>query len=136
MKRTILMSIVALAISVAFVSGVMAQQKPAPTQTGSAQKARWEKIRGVIEKVDEASKEVFVESPKEKMAFSIGEHTTITDAVTIQKMPFAALKKGMWATVEYGKEGKKLVAEWINVHMAKAEAKQVTSAEAKEGKSF
>ena len=56
MKKTILMSIVALAVSVAFVSGVMAESKPAPQET-TAQEAKLEKFSGVVEKVDEATKE-------------------------------------------------------------------------------
>jgi hypothetical protein len=108
MKKTLLMSIIALAVSVAFVSGGIAQQKAAP-----AQKALWEKFRGVIEKVDEAKKEVFVQGEKEKMTFSVGEQTKISE--TTNKLPLSGLKKGMAVTVEYKKEGNKMLAEWIDV---------------------
>ena len=141
MNKKMLMSIAALAISVVFVSGGMAQQKPAPAQTAPAQaapaktapaKQSWEKAKGVIEKVDEATKEVVVQTQKEKMTFSVGENTRITEMTT--KTPLSSLKKGMQATVEYKKEGNKFLAEWIDVHMVKAEAKPAPQAQMKEKK--
>jgi Cu/Ag efflux protein CusF len=136
MNKRMLMSLAALAISVAFVSGGMAQQKPAPAQPTPAQtasaKQSWEKAKGMIEKVDEATKEVVVQTQKEKMTFSVGENTRITEMTT--KTPLSALKKGMQVTVEYQKEGNKFLAEWIDVHMAKAEAKPAPQAQMKEKK--
>jgi hypothetical protein len=149
MNKTILMSIVALAISVAFVSVGMAQQtpaagqKPATAQTPTAavqklaatQKApakeNWEKVRGVIENVNEATKEITVQTQKEKMAFSVGEKTKISEMTT--KLPFSDLKKGMSVTVEYKKAGTKPLAEWIDV-TKNIEAKPVTLTQAKEVK--
>ena len=125
MKKTILMSVLALAISVAFVSGVMAQQKSAPAPVGTAQEAKkLEKFNGVIEKVDEATKDVLVQLHKEKMTFSLGEKTKIMEGK--KELPFTDLKKGMWASVEYKKEGGKLIAQTIDVSMPKVEAKQGT----------
>ena len=136
MNKRMLMSIVALAISLAFVSGGMAQQKPAPAQPTPAQvapaKQSWEKAKGMIEKVDEATKEVVVQTQKEKMTFSVGEKTRITEMSN--KTPLSALKKGMQVTVEYKKEGNKNLAEWIDVHMGKAEAKPAPQAQMKEKK--
>ncbi len=148
MNKTILMSIVALAISVAFVSVGMAQQapaagqKPATAQTPAAavQKAasaqtspakeNWEKVRGVIEKVDEATKAVTVQTQKDKMmTFSVGEKTKISEANT--KLPFSDLKKGMSVTVEYKKEGNKPLAAWIDV-TKNIEAKPAPQAQVKE----
>ena len=134
MKRMILTSLVVLAVSVAFVSAGMAQQKPAPAvQTAASQpataKEKWEKVKGVIEKVDEKNKEVTLKSQKEEMAFSVGDHTYITE--TTAKLPLSHLKKGMEATVEYKKDGNKMVAEWVNVHQAKAEAKPATQPQGK-----
>ena len=130
MKKTILMSVLALAISVAFVSGVMAQQKSAPAPVGTAQEAKkLEKFNGVIEKVDEATKDVLVQLHKEKMTFSLGEKTKIMEGK--KELPFTDLKKGMWASVGYKKEGEKLMAESISVSMPKVEAKQVTPSEVK-----
>ena len=109
MNKTILMSIVALAISVAFVSVGMAQQtpaagqkpataqtpavavqKPASAQTSPA-KENWEKVRGVIENVNEGTKEIMVQTQKEKMAFSVGEKTKISEATT--KLAFSNLEE-------------------------------------------
>jgi hypothetical protein len=138
MNKRMLMNIVALAISLAFVSGGMAQQKPAPAQSTPAQaapaktapaKQSWEKFKGVIENVNEANKEVVVQAQKEKMSFLVNEHTKISQDST--KMPFSSLKKGMGATVEYKKEGNKMVAEWIDLSPSKAESKPATAPEVK-----
>jgi Cu/Ag efflux protein CusF len=141
MNKKMLMSIVALAISLAFVSGGMTQQKPAPVQAAPAQaasaktppaKQSWEKVKGTVEKVDVAARKVVVQAPKEKMTFSVGKKTRITEVTT--KTPLSGLKKGMQVTVEYKKEGNKYLAEWIDVHMAKAEAKPTHQAQLKEKK--
>ncbi|HXZ35760.1 MAG TPA: hypothetical protein VEL68_07070, partial [Thermodesulfobacteriota bacterium] len=138
MNKRLLMSIVALAISLAFVSGGMAQQKPTPAQPTPAQaapaktapaKQTWEKFKGMIESVNEANKEVVVQAQKEKMSFLVGEHTKISQ--DSNKMAFSSLKKGMEATVEYKKEGNKMVAEWIDLSPSKAESKPATAPEVK-----
>jgi Cu/Ag efflux protein CusF len=136
MNKTILTSIAALAISVAFVSVGIAQQAPAAAPKSAAAqpapaKANWEKVRGVIENVNEAAKEITVQTQKEKMAFSVGEQTKISEVTT--KLPFSDLKKGMPVTVEYKKEGPKLLAEWIDV-TKNVEAKTATPAQSKEVK--
>ena len=138
MNKTVLMSIIALVISIAFVSAGMAQQTPAAAQrAGSAQmasaKENWEKVRGVVEKVDEATHEVTVQTQKDKMmTFAVGEHSYITESTS--GMPVSSLKKGTGVTVEYAKEGNMLMARWIDVHMGKAEAAPMTLAQAKEVK--
>lgn len=128
------MSVAALAISAVFVSGAMAQQKPAPAQPTPAQaapaktapaKQSWEKFKGMIESVNEANKEVVVQAQKEKMSFLVNEHTKISQ--DSNKMAFSSLKKGMEATVEYKKEGNKMVAEWIDLSPSKAESKPATA---------
>ena len=129
MKKTILTSILALAISVAFVSGVMAQQKPAPAQTAPVEATKLEKFSGVIEKVDEATKDVLVQFHKEKMTFSSGDHTKIMEGK--KELPFTDLKKGMWASVEYRKEGNTLMAESMSVSMPNVTAKKETPSEVK-----
>jgi len=87
------MSVMALVVSIAFVSAGMAQQKPAPVKAAAAQpapaKQSWEKTTGVIEKVNEAAKEVEVQTQKEKMTFSSGENTRITEGTA--KTPLSAL---------------------------------------------
>ena len=129
MKKTIMISIVALAVSAAFVSGVMAQQASTPAQSATAQETKLEKFSGVIGKVDEASKDVLVQFHKEKMTFFVGERTKITEGK--KELAFTDLKKGMWASVEYRKEGDKWVAESISFSMPKAMAKKETPSEVK-----
>ena len=128
MKKTLLASILALVISVAFVSGVMAESKPAPQAT-TAQETRLEKFSGVVEKVDQANKDVLVEFHKEKMTFSFDDHTKVMEGK--KEMPFSDLKKGVWASVQYKKEGNKLLAESMHVSMSKMPAKKETSSEMK-----
>ena len=129
MKKTILTNMLALAISVAFVSVVMAQQSPAPAQTAPAEATKLEKFSGVINKVDEATKDVLVQFHKEKMTFSLGDQTKIMEGK--KELPFTDLKKGMWASVEYKKEGDKLTAESMSVSMPKVTAKKETPSEVK-----
>ena len=127
MKRSILMMVLAVAISVAFVSGVMAQQKPAQAPAAAPQGQKLEKFSGTIEKVDEASKDVLVQFHKEKMTFSTDEHTKFMEGK--KEVPFSDVKKGMKASVEYKKEGNKLIAESVNLSMPKSSAKKVTPTE-------
>ena len=113
MKRTLWMGMFALMMSVAFVSRVMAQQKPATTPPPAAQQSKLEKFSGTVEKVDSAKKEVFVKMNKEEMTFSLGEKAKIMDGKKV--LSLNDLKKGMNVSVEYTKEGSKLIAESINV---------------------
>lgn len=113
MKRTVLMGIIALMISFAFVSGVMAQQKPAATPAPAAQQSKLEKFSGMVEKVDSAKKEVFVKQGKEEMTFSLGEKAKIMEGK--KELSLNDLKKGANVSVEYTKEGTKLIAESISV---------------------
>jgi hypothetical protein len=139
MNKTILMSLVVLAVSVAFVSAGVAQQKPASAQMAPAQtasmktapaKVAWEKFSGLIEKADGAKKEVWVKGQKETMAFSVGERTKISEVAT--PLSFSDLKKGVSVRVEYKKEGNKRLAEWIDVtHKVEAKKEASASMEAK-----
>jgi outer membrane lipoprotein-sorting protein len=63
MKKMILL--VVMLTLVAFVSGVMAQQKPAPEKTAAAP-AKLEKFSGAIEKVDEMAKAIDVKGRRRK----------------------------------------------------------------------
>ena len=129
MKRTILMGIFTLLMSVAFVSGVMAQQKPVPAPVTTSQESKLEKFSGVIEKVDEATKDVLVQFHTEKMTFSVGDHGKIMEGK--KELAFSDLKKGMWASVEYKKEGNKLMAESISVSVPKMMTKKEAPSEVK-----
>ncbi len=128
MKKMILTSILALTFSVALVSGVMAQQAPAPAQTAPAETSKIEKFGGVITKTDEANKDVSVQFHKDKMTFSSGENMKIKEGN--KEIPFSNLKTGMWASVQYQKEGDKLMAQSMRVTMPKMVAKKETSSEA------
>jgi Cu/Ag efflux protein CusF len=127
MIRTILMSILAFGISVAFVSGMMAQEKPAAVQSATVQEMKMEKFNGVVEKVDPSTKDVLVQFHKEKMTFFLGEHTKIMEGK--KELPLSDLKKGMWASVGYKKEGNKLFAESMHVGMPRMTAKKMTPSE-------
>jgi hypothetical protein len=139
MNKKMMMSIAALAISGAFVSAGIAQQtaattvqKPAVMQKASKSE-NWEKAQGVLEKVDEPTRVITVQTQQNKMmTFSVVEHTYITDVTT--KVPLSALKKGMPVTVEYAKEGNIFQAKWIDVTKARTEAKLLIMNEKKEGK--
>ncbi len=116
------MGIIALAVSMFFVSGVMAQEKPAPASTATPQESNLEKFSGVVVKLDEGKKDVLVQFHKDKMTFSLDEHTKIMEGK--KELAFSDLQKGMWASLEYKKQGDKLVAGLIHVSMPKVAAKK------------
>jgi hypothetical protein len=112
LKKTLMMSLVALMISIAVVSAGMGQQKPGPPQPAPAQ-AKMEKFNGVIEKIDPANKEFVAQFHKETMTFSVGENTKFMEGSI--NLAFRDLKKGEWASIEYQKEGSKWVANMVKI---------------------
>jgi len=136
MKKKILL--VALFTMVAFVSGVMAQQKPAaapakaagtaapapaPAKAPAPEKAaKVEKFAGMVEKVDEAAKAVVVKGKKDEKTFVIDDKTKIMKGG--KDMPLADLKKGMNVSLEYKKDGDKMVAVAIKAAAPKAAPKE------------
>lgn len=126
MKKMILL--VTLLTLVAFVSGAMAQQKPAPAPApapaapAKEEKPKIEKFSGVVEKVDEMAKAVVVKDKKGEKTFAVDDKTKITKGG--KDMPLAELKKGMNASVEYKKDGEKLVAVAIKAAAPKAAPKK------------
>jgi hypothetical protein len=137
MKKLILL--VALFTMIVFVSGVMAQQKAAPAKpAGTAAPApaapapvpekpmKMEKFSGTVEKVDEAAKMIDVKMKKKTMSFAVDDQTKITKAG--KEMSFADVKKGMNISVQYKKEGDKMIATAIKAAAPKA-AKKEKSAE-------
>ncbi len=125
MKKVILL--VALLTTVAFVSGVMAQQKPAPAPAPATapapapeKAAKAEKFSGTVEKVDEAAKTVDVKSGKKTMTFATDQAKLTRGG---KEMSAADLKKGMHVSVEYKKEGDKMVATDIKASAPKAAKK-------------
>jgi len=132
MKKLILF--VAMLTLVAFVSGVMAQQKPAPAPAkpattpapAPAPAAKIEKFSGAIEKVDDMAKAVVVKGKVKKeektMTFSVDDKTKITKAG--KSMALADMKKDMHVSVEYKKDGDKMIAASIKVSAPKAAPKK------------
>jgi Cu/Ag efflux protein CusF len=131
MNKKILMGMMALAVSLTFASGLMANEKAATAVTAPAQKM--ELFNGVIEKVDMSKKDVVVEFQKDKMSFALNDQTKVFDEGT-KVMKLSELKKGEWASVEYNKEGNERIAQIIHLshfresgHMFSAEKAPKTS---------
>jgi Cu/Ag efflux protein CusF len=131
MNKKILMGMMALAVSLAFASGLRANEKAATAVTAPAQKM--ELFNGVIQKVDMSKKDVVVEFQKDKMSFSLNDQTKVFDEGT-KEMKLSELKKGEWASVEYNKEGNERIAQIIHLshfresgHMFSAEKAPKTS---------
>ena len=130
-KLILLVTILTLAV---FVSGVMAQQKPAPAPAKPAgtmapapaaapapapeKPMKMEKFSGTVEKMDEAAKSVVVKAKKHEKTFMVDDKTKITKGG--KEMPFADLKNGMHVSVEYKKDGDKMVAASIKAAAPKA----------------
>jgi hypothetical protein len=130
--KKMLVSLFALAISVAFVSGAFAQQQSSSTPAATTPASRLERFNGVIVKVDEATRDAHVQLHKEKMIFSFGDQTKITEGS--KALTFNDLKKGLWASIEYRKEGNKLMAETVHVSMSLVAKKGNPSEKATEAK--
>jgi uncharacterized alpha/beta hydrolase family protein len=129
MKKII--SLFVVLILVAFVSGVMAQQKPATTpapapKAAAPEKVKLEKFSGTIEKVDEMAKAIDVKGKVKKeekvLTFDTDDKTKITKAG--KDMPFADLKQGMRVSVTYKKDGDKMAAVSIKVAAPKSAPKK------------
>ena len=120
MKKTILL--VALIALVAFVSGVMAQGKPAttpaPASTKPAPTAQLENFSGKIKSMDAMAKSIVVTEGKTEKTFVIVESTKITKGK--DTVALADLKAGLNVAIEAKKEGEKLIAATINVVAPKA----------------
>jgi len=130
MKKLILL--VVLLTLVAFVSGAVAQQKPAPakpatTPAPAPAPAKLEKFSGVVDKVEEMTKAIVVKGKVKKqeektLTFATDEKTKITRAG--KDMPFGDLKKDMHVIVEYKKDGEKMTAATVKVAAPKAAPKK------------
>jgi len=120
MKKTILL--VALITLVAFVSGVMAQGKPAtapaPASTKPAPPAQLEKFSGKIKSMDAMAKSIVVAKGKTEKTFVIDESTKITKGK--DTVALTDLKAGLNVAIEAKKEGDKLIASTIKVSVPKA----------------
>jgi hypothetical protein len=121
MKKLILL--VALLTLVAFVSGAIAAATPAPAKE---EKPKIEKFSGVIEKLDEMAKTFVVKGKVKKqeqsLTFAIDDKTKIARAG--KAMTLADLKEKMSVSVQYKKEGDKLIAGKVTVAAPKAVRKK------------
>jgi len=134
MKKIIVLA--AILTLVAFVSGVMAQPKPAPEKPaaapapapkpGAPEKPKLEKFSGAIEKIDAMAKAIDVKGKVKKedktLTFATDDKTKITRGK--DKLSFADLKKGMNVSVEYQKVGDKMTAVAIKVAVPKVAPKK------------
>jgi hypothetical protein len=120
MKKTILL--VAFITLVAFVSGVMAQGKPAtapaPASTKPAPPAQLEKFSGKIKSMDAMAKSIVVAKKETEKTFVIDESTKITKGN--ETVALADLKAGTEVLIEAKKEGDKLIASTIKLSVPKA----------------
>jgi Cu/Ag efflux protein CusF len=129
MKKSIFMGILGVFVALVFVSGVMAQEKAATATAAPAhekaaakmaaptQVMKLEKFHGVVRSVDMAKNDVVVQYHKDKMSFSVGEKTKLFEGK--KELKFSDLNKGLWASVEYQKEGNQLLAQSIHVSPVK-----------------
>lgn len=63
-----------LTVSVIFVPAVMAVEQQSPASAAPTA-SKFEKFKGVVERVDEAKKDIVVKSDKEEMTFSLTDKT-------------------------------------------------------------
>jgi Cu/Ag efflux protein CusF len=127
MKKTILLAVVLTLV--AFVSGAIAQQKPAPATTKptpaapvTTAPAKMEKFGGAIKSVDAMAKSVVVAKGKVEKAFVVPADTKIMKGK--EALKFEDLKAGMNVSIEYKKEMDKMIAVAIKVSAPKAAPKK------------
>ena len=116
MKKLVLL--VAVLTLVAFASGVMAQQTPAPkpdapatTAPEKAKTAKVENFSGTVSSMDVAAKTVVVKSNTGEKTFTVGDTTKITRDG--KEMALADLKQGMNVSVSYKMKADKAMATAI-----------------------
>ncbi len=119
MKKTIVL--VVMLTLVAFVSGAMAQQKPAPAAPAAAAPAKMEKFGGEIKSADAMAKSIVVAKGKDEKTFAVAADTKIMKGK--ETLKFEDLKAGMNVVIEYKKEMDKMMATTIKVSAPKAPKK-------------
>ncbi len=124
MRKTLLTVLLALITSMAFVSGVLAQQKSAPTTPMASAPVKMEKFSGTVDRVDAARKEIVVKKDHDLKTFSWSDSTKFMEGK--KNLAFADLKEGMNVTVQYKEEGGKLTAERVSMSKPKTSAKRST----------
>jgi hypothetical protein len=116
MKKTILL--VVMLTLVAFVSGAIAQQKPAPAAPATTAPVKLEKFTGAIKSVDAMAKSIVVVKGKEEKTFATTADTKITKGK--EALKFEDLKAGLHVHIGYKKEMDKNVAATIQTYAPKA----------------
>ena len=126
MKKTILL--VALLTLVAFVSGAIAAAPPkaagttpAPAAPASTKPVKLEKFTGDIKSVDAVAKSIVVVKGKDEKTFGVTADTKITKGK--EALKFEDLKAGLNVSIEYKKDGDKLIAATIKAAAPKASPK-------------
>ena len=118
MKR-ILIVVVALLAMVAFVSGVVAQEKKAPAPAPAPEKAKVEKAKAEKPKAPpRASGTVAKYEPGKMIALKVKDKERPFDVTADTKIT-GEVKEGGKATVVYKKEGDKMIATSISVPVPK-----------------
>ena len=130
MNKKIVMGLIALAASLIFTSGLMAQGTAPAATAAPAQAVKVEKFNGAIENVDMSKKDIVVEYHKDKMSFSLNDKTKVFEGT--KELKLSDLKKGEWASVEYSKVGDQMVAHSIHVSPAKKSEPMASSGKAAE----
>ena len=118
MKKSILFVVVLTLV--AFVSGAIAAAPPkaattapAPAAPATTAPAKMEKFSGEVKNVDAAAKSIAVAKEKVEKSFVVTADTKITKGK--EALKFEDLKAGMNVTIEYKKDGDKLIAATIKV---------------------
>ncbi len=126
MKKTILLVVVLTLV--AFVSGAIAADAPkeakpaaAPAAKAATAPAKIEKFSGEVKNVDVMAKSVVVAKEKVEKSFVVTADTKITKGK--EALKFEDLKAGMNVTIEYKKDGDKLIAATIKADAPKAAPK-------------
>lgn len=122
--------VVVLLTLVVFVSGVMAQGKPAPAPAKAAATPapapapldKLEKFYGDIKSVDAEAKTIVVARGKESKTFVADEKTKITRGK--DTLSLGNLKPGLYVSIESKKEMDKLIAVTIKAGKAKGAPKE------------
>jgi hypothetical protein len=125
MKKVILL--VAVLTLVAFVSGVMAQPKPASAPEKAPAKApaakpKMEKFAGEVKNVDATAKTFVVAKGKNEKTFAAADDTKITKGK--ETLKFEDLKAGMNVAIVYKMDGDKMVATAVKAMAPKAAPKK------------
>jgi hypothetical protein len=115
----------------AATSAKPASPTPAPTQEKAAavsapsKAMKSETFNGVVESVDTAKNVVAVEYHKDRMTFTVNDKTKLNEGERALKL--AEVNKGLWASVEYQKEGNQMLAQSIHVGPVKQSMKTASS---------